>query len=401
MLLNIKKRTLLGKNNLKPYNYQEQALQAWLKYKRGIIALPTGSGKSYLAAMALSSVKCSAIFLLPTIDLLMQWHKNLNSFFKEKIGILGGGSFQIEHITVSTYDSARIHATRLGNRFALIVFDECHHLGGVGYSEMARAFIAPYRLGLSATPDQDEFRESVIIDILGSIIYQKEINELSGNYLANYEIKTIYVDLEEEEKKLYQYHRDIYLTFRKRYFSYGSNKWEDFIFHANRSKKGRLALKSFHTQKSISYYAKNKIKALIRILSENCNERILIFTHDNKTAYHLSNLLFIPVITHEIGIKERKQCLKKFKEGKWNFLISTRVLNEGVDIPEANIAIIISGNSTVKEQIQRLGRILRRKTDNKKAILYELVTNDTTEIYTSRRRKEHIALQKKSDKSSF
>ena len=104
------------------YSYQKEAMKKWSEQKRGILVLPTGSGKSILAAMIMEKINRSTLVLVPTIELLIQWHKNLKEYFSCKIGMLGGGSKEIEPITVSTYDSARIYHEKLGNTFCLIVF---------------------------------------------------------------------------------------------------------------------------------------------------------------------------------------------------------------------------------------------------------------------------------------
>ena len=374
-----------------PYFYQKEAMKKWSLNKTGILALPTGSGKSALAAMLIEKIQRSTIVLVPTIELLLQWHKNLTEIFNCTVGILGGGKKEIADLTVSTYESARIYQDKLGNKFCFIVFDECHHLGSEANSQTAKSYIAPYRLGLSATPDDEEYRSEVVKDVLGEVVYEKKITELSGNYLADYHTKTIFVELTDEEKEQYLYHRNIYLAFKKQVVGFQSS-WQDFIFQASRSKKGRLALQSFYQQKQISLAAKNKFIKLIEILYKHKGEQVLIFTNDNKTAFRLGLYLLLPVITHEIKSSERKMILENFHSGKWNIIISTRVLNEGIDVPSANVAVIISGNSTVREQVQRLGRILR-KQEGKRAYLYELVTAKTGEYYTSQKRKKHIALQ--------
>ena len=373
-----------------PYYYQKEAMYAWSKQKRGILVLPTGSGKSVLAAMIIDKIQRSTIVIVPTIELLNQWHQNLKQFFNCQIGILGGGNKNILPITVSTYESAIIYQNQIGNKFCLMVFDECHHLGSNASYQMAKSFIAPYRLGLTATPNEEIERTELIRDVLGEILYEKMIVDLSGNYLADYKLKTLLVELTPKEQDQYFYHRSIYSNYKKS-LGYLQN-WQDFVFHASKNAKGRKALESFAIQKQIAYFTQNKLLKLIELLYQHQKDRILIFTNDNKTTYTLSNYLLLPVITHEIKNSERKKILEKFHSGEWRILISTRVLNEGVDLPSANVAIIISGNSTIREQVQRLGRILR-KQQGKKAYLYELVTAGTIEYFISKKRKQHIALQ--------
>lgn len=378
--------------DFRPFDYQQEALDVWSRSKRGIAVLPTGTGKSFLAAMAVQAIQRSTLILAPTIDLILQWQKILEEWFRCPIGLLGGGSSEIEDITVSTYDSARNYADSLGNRFGLMIFDECHHLPSPAYSDMARAYIAPYRLGLSATINCEEERIRILSELIGRVVYQREIQHLSGSFLSPYTVETIEVELTEEERRLYEFHRSIYRDFRDRVpVRFGSaNSWERFVFACYRTAEGREALKSFGIQKQIAIAARNKIDALVRILIEHQKERVLIFTNDNKTAYLISSLLLLPLITHETKAKERKTILGNFRNGVWPFIVNSRILNEGVDVPEANIAVVVSGTSTVREHVQRLGRILRKK-EGKRAILYELVTVDTGEVFTSRRRREHGA----------
>jgi len=390
-----KKLQLPMKTEFTAHDYQAEALEAWLKTKRGMVVLPTGTGKSFLAALIMEQIQRSTLILAPTIDLILQWQKTLQELFERPIGLLGGGSSEIEDITVTTYDSARIHADWLGNRFCLMIFDECHHLPSPGYAEMARAYIAPYRLGLTATPNVETDRQNLMQDLLGYTLYTKQIQQLAGEFLAPYKVETIAVELTYEEREAYDHHRGIYLNFREQTPSLPGkgSSWERFVMVCYRTPEGRNALRSFAIQKQISVAAQGKMEALADILVRHNQERIIIFTNDNKTAYYISILFLLPLITHETKAKERKLILENFRNGTWPFLVNSRVLNEGVDVPEANIAVIISGTSTVREHVQRLGRILRKKA-KKKAILYELVTEDTGEIYTSRRRREHGAYAK-------
>jgi superfamily II DNA or RNA helicase len=101
-------------------------------------------------------------------------------------------------------------------------------------------------------------------------------------------------------------------------------------------------------------------------------------------VYRISEQFFVPAITHETGIKERREWLEAFNEGKVLALATSKVLNEGVNIPAASVAIVLSGSGSTREHIQRLGRILR-KQPGKEAVLYE-VQNETTEEHISRRR---------------
>ncbi len=102
-------------------------------------------------------------------------------------------------------------------------------------------------------------------------------------------------------------------------------------------------------------------------------------------VYRISEQFLIPSITHETGIKERREWLAAFNKGDVLALATSKVLNEGVNIPDASVAVVLSGSGSTREHIQRLGRILRKRPD-KEATLYEVVTRDTTEEHISRRR---------------
>jgi superfamily II DNA or RNA helicase len=114
----------------------------------------------------------------------------------------------------------------------------------------------------------------------------------------------------------------------------------------------------------------------------------LVFTNDNATVYRISQELLIPAITHHTPVKERHEILQRFREGDYKILVASHVLNEGVDVPDARVAIILSGTGSEREYVQRLGRVLRKGTDqNKLAILYEVIAENTSEEGTSQRRR--------------
>src|SRR5207244_9750630 len=114
-----------------PFPHQTEALETWWRDGgRGVVVLPTGTGKTFLAILAIARAGRPALVVTPTIDLLNQWYGELLAAFNVPVGLLGGGYYDIQPLTVTTYDSAYIHLERWGNRFGLVVFDECHHLPG-------------------------------------------------------------------------------------------------------------------------------------------------------------------------------------------------------------------------------------------------------------------------------
>ena len=345
-----------------------------------------------MAELAIAETARSTLVVAPTLDLVGQWHDRLKTAFGGPVGMLGGGHHEVEDITVSTYDSAAIHMGRYGDRFGLLVFDEVHHLGAPGYLSAAAACIAPYRLGLTATWETEAAREDALTEIIGDVVYEKTITELSGEFLADYETVRIQVQLTDEEQTEYAMARAEFTQFvRAKRIPLGSPRgWQTFLRHAAQSKTGRSAFQAYQRSRKIAHGTEQKLNVLSDLLLSEHKRRTIVFTHDNETAYKVSKLFLVPCISHQTDIKERRAILQAFEDGTLPVIVTSRVLNEGVDMPAAEVAIVLSGTGTVREHVQRLGRILR-PGDNKQAILYEIVAADTAEVNTSSRRRRHDA----------
>jgi superfamily II DNA or RNA helicase len=381
------------KSQLSPYPHQTDALDAWTQAgKRGIIELPTGAGKTILAVLAMAKTQRPTLIVVPTIDLLIQWQKVLQTFFDQEIGVVGGGSRERLPITVTTYDSATFNTEFWGDQFGLLICDECHHLPAPAYQFIADGTIAPFRLGLTATLERNDGKESVCERLLGRPCFSLPIDALEGKYLAPYEVRRVPVELSAGERKRYEESRKVYIDFlRKSHVSLNQpNGWAQFIMHCQRSAEGKAAFSAYREQRKISFCSSAKKDALWDVLVAHKNDRVIVFTEDNETVYQLSHQLFFPVITHQTKVSERKKLLKAFSEGSLPVLLTSKVLNEGVDVPEANIGIVLSGSGSVREHVQRLGRILRKRP-GKRAILYEIFSDSSAESGVSERRRQHRA----------
>jgi superfamily II DNA or RNA helicase len=373
--------------------YQRAALEAWeIAKRRGVVVLPTGAGKTYVALRAILSAARSALILVPTIDLVQQWATDLEQRLDQPIGRYGGGDRDLQDITVATYDSGILIMPSKGNRFGLLVCDECHHLPAPATAAAAMACIAPFRLGLTATPERTDGGHHALDGLLGSIVHRVDITELEGNYLANYQAEVLEVPLDEDEAQIYQENRERYLSFvRGRGLDFSRpDGWQRFIAEAARAPDGRDVLRAYREQKRISRASRAKLRMVWELLRDHAGERCIIFTDDNATAYAIGRAMVLPVLTHHTKGAERKKLLDAFRSGELPVMATSRVLNEGVDVPEATLGIVVSGTGSVREHVQRLGRILRPR-DGKVAVLYELVSAGTGEAYTSQRRREHTA----------
>lgn len=376
-----------------PHDYQVAALAAWEQAHRlGSIVLPTGAGKTFVALHAIHRVNRSALVVAPTIDLLHQWYARLANAFACEIGVYYGGEKQIQPITVTTYHSAGDLIAQAGNQFKLIIYDEVHHLPAPTWGETALMTPARYRLGLTATYPEAQEQENGrwrVADLIGPIVYEKSIDELVGKQLAEYRTERIRVDLTEEEQRRYDADYALYMAFvRERQLprTHGARWFRELTRLSAFDPAARRALLARQRIQRLLAGAEGKLAMLDKLLREHRQERVLIFTENNAVAYQISCCYLIPAVTYETKAAERKQFLEGFQAGAYPVLVTAKVLNEGVDVPEAKVAIVLGGTAGAREYIQRLGRVLR-KVDNRQAVLYELTVRHTVDESRARRRR--------------
>lgn len=379
---------LSGKTRLR--DYQKEALKAWIAAgRRGVIVLPTGAGKTIVAMAAISHVNAPTIVVVPTIDLLEQWRTNLKKEFRVEVGAYGGGENCLKAITVSTYDSAYIRAEELGNRFLLAVFDEVHHLPAPSYSQIAELFAAPYRMGLTATYVREDEGHRLLPHLVGSIVFELGTADLAGTHLSNYTLEKIFIDLSPDEYTAYENNYEVFRKYlrRKGVKLRNARDFQRFIMRTGTDPYAREALLARNRALDIALNASSKIDALRALLAENADEKILVFTQHNKLVHQINRDFLIPAITHQTPKEERSDILSKFRQGVYTKIVTSRVLDEGIDVPDATLGVILSGTGSSREFIQRLGRLLRKKK-GKRARLVEIVSRDTKEMKISKRRKK-------------
>jgi len=370
--------------------YQREALCAWREGgERGVLELPTGSGKTVIGLAAMEALGTPTLVVVPTIDLLEQWADELETEFDAPVGRLGGGTQQLAALTVSTYDSAYLRAEELGDRFGLVVFDEVHHLGGEGYREVARLLAAPARLGLTATFERPDGAHEVVAELLGPLVYRVSAAELAGEHLAPYDIKRIEVALTPAEREEYDRHQSVftdYLVSSNLQLRSGSD-YQELVKRSGTDPRAREALLAKQRAREVMMNAERKVDELAAILERHRGDRLIVFTAHTELVYRLSERFLLPAITHETGASERREILGRFRRGEYSRVVTANVLDEGVDVPDANVAVVLSGSGSEREFTQRLGRILRPNADGGRALLYELVTEETAEERVARRRR--------------
>ncbi|MEM4721720.1 MAG: DEAD/DEAH box helicase family protein [Candidatus Methanomethylicaceae archaeon] len=374
-----------------PRPYQVDALYSWEDAgRRGVVVLPTGAGKTHVGILAIQQVNAPTIVVVPTIDLMEQWRRRLSLAFSVDVGAYGGGEETLGPLTVSTYDSAYIRAEELGNKFPLIIFDEVHHLPSPGYSQIAELFASPFRLGLTATYEREDGLHSELPRLVGEKVYERKVSEMAGEHLAPFRVQRIYVDLTDQEGE--EYRRNIskfreYLA--KRGLRLRTQKdFQRLVIMSGRDPEAREALLARNRAMEIALNSSLKSEALRKILSET-DDKTIVFTQHNQLVYRLSREFLIPAITHETPKDERSEILNMFREGRYRVIVTSKVLDEGIDVPDASLGIILSGTGSKREFIQRLGRLLR-KVEGKEARLIEIVSRSTAEARTSHRRRSAL-----------
>lgn len=378
---------------LTPRPYQDEALAAWLLAEgRGVVVLPTGAGKTVLALMAIERLKTRTLIVVPTIELLYQWQSAVVERLgvsKSKVGIVGDGRKEQRPITISTYASAAMPNAQIAGT-GLLICDEAHHLPSPSYSTIAERAGAPYRLGITATPERGDGAEQALYRLLGPLVYARTPDELSAEgHLAKFRERRIYVDLSQEEALRYGVLMSEWKWFLARnrgMLARGGDFFGELIRRSGSDPAARSALRAHHQARMIALNAEAKLGEVARLLDAHRADKVLVFSEYTALVDTISRALALPAITYRTAPEERRQILQCFRSGAYSKLVAGRVLNEGVDVPDANIAIVVSGNSTPREHIQRLGRIIRPKPNE--AVLYELVTRFTGEVSAARKRRK-------------
>jgi superfamily II DNA or RNA helicase len=376
-----------------PHDYQLAALAAWDQAgRRGSIVLPTGAGKTFVAIQAISRVNRSTVVIAPTIDLLHQWYARLVNAFAADVGVYYSGEKKILPLTVTTYHSAGDLIAGYGNAFKLTIFDEVHHLPAPSWGEAALMAPAPLRLGLTATyPEEHEQMNGRwrVDDLIGPIVYTKRIEDLVGQQLAHYRTQRIRIDLSPEERARYDADYAIYIEFvrsQQLQRHYGPKWLMELMRLSATDPQARRALLARQRLLQLLGCCEGKFTVLDALLREYATERVLVFTEHNAVVYDIAHRHLIPAITHETSAAERKHILDGFQTGHYRVIVTSKVLNEGVDVPEAKIAIVLGGTSGAREYIQRLGRVLR-KVENRQAVLFEVIARKTIEESKAQRRR--------------
>lgn len=339
------------------YKFQKEALKNWVKAgARGVVVVPTGGGKTFIGMSALYYMSVPTLICVTTIELARQWRQRLKEYLGIHSGLLGGGIQEIDDVTVAIYNSAVNYIDLIRDRFDLIVFDECHHVPAKTFREVAFKLKARKRLGLSATPKRVDRNEALIFFSVGDVVYQAKYEEMVKLKLAApLKYYRLYVKLTPDEERKY-----------------------------TAELNGNSSPNKIHKLMKIAFSAKEKYETLKKLVTTLPDDRILVFCQyvdQADKAYKAVREVAkgqVALLTGSTNAKLRRKYFEEFKEGKKRILVTTSVLDEGIDVPDAETAIILSGTGTERQMIQRIGRVIRYRP-GKVAKVIEIVAKNTVE----------------------
>lgn len=374
---------------------QQDALAAWRQARcRGQVIMPTGTGKTEVALAAMAAVNVATLVVAPVRDLMYQWHQRILRRTGFDAGIVGDSCRDPRAITVTTYDSAYIHMAEIGAHFGLVIFDEEHHLPGNSYREAAALCPAPMRLGLTATPHRADGRHADLLWLVGPVAYDLPLSRAKGDTLADYDVVRVPVALKADEQARYNRASEVV-----RRYMYEQNKknrgytLKELCADAGKDPEARKVQKYYYAKRAIEDRAEEKLRVLEDLFQLHSGERVIVFAGSNMMAMDISRRFLVPTLLAHSRKKERIAVLEGFAAGNIPVVVANQVLDEGVDVPEAKVAIVVGGQSSTRQAKQRLGRILR-KSRGQRATLYEVVCEDTNEVERSRDRRRSDAFER-------
>jgi len=380
-------RPISFRGQLRPY--QEEALAKWeANGHRGIIALPTGAGKTVIAIAGIARLGVKTLVVVYTKEQVKQWIDSILKFTDAgaMVGAFYGDEKRIAPITVTTYQTAYRKVKLFTRYFALVVFDEAHHVPADKFRRIATMMAAPYRLGLSATIEREDGKHVEIFPLLGGIVYHTSPGELARQgYLAAAILRTVRVELKPEEKRKYERLRRLYQQLAR------GRTVKELVEAARRGDPdAKEALRVASEMRRIIQYSEAKLSEATRLIKREVSKgsKVIVFTQYKAQAEEIARRVGGLLIHGGLDKRARERALDLFKSLPSGVLVVTTVGDEGLDIPDANVGVLLSGTSSQRQFVQRLGRLLRPKPgNNNKAVLYEIIVAGTSEEYQSRKRK--------------
>ncbi|MFB2554815.1 DNA repair helicase XPB [Herbiconiux liangxiaofengii] len=349
-------------------DYQQQAVANFAEHGSGVVVLPCGAGKTLVGAGAMAAVKTNTLILVTNTVSARQWRAELlkrTSLTEDEIGEYSGQVKEVKPVTIATY---QILTAKRGGAYAhlelldaldwgLVVYDEVHLLPAPVF-KLTADLQARRRLGLTATLVREDGRESDVFSLIGPKRFDAPWKEIEAQgYISPAECFEVRVDLPFEERMAYAAAAD--------------------------DERYRMAAT-----------APAKLDATRRLIERHRGERILVIGQYLDQLEQLSESLGAPQITGATPVPERERLFQAFRDGEEKILVVSKVANFSIDLPEASVAIQVSGSfGSRQEEAQRLGRLLRPKESGLTASFYTLVARDTVDQEFAQNRQRFLAEQ--------
>lgn len=387
------------------YGWQADALGAWRgQGRRGIVEAVTGTGKSRLGIEAIADALVSgqrAAVLVPTQELQEQWATTLGGHLPKsvRIGRLGGGgqdTLRSRDVVVSIVNSARHGGLRAPDG-ALLVADECHRYAS---PENRTALVDEFatRLGLTATLERPDRLDRHLTDYLGAACFTMGYAQaIAEEVTAHFMVGLVGVPMSDDEASEYDRFSkrigDLATTLIQRH-RFPSKPFHQFLRAVNQAAETRghpaeriaqQLLNTMYARRHLLATSTSKIAAAAALAPAiKSAGGTLVFTDSIDTSEAVGAILksqgvAIETIHSEHSREHRRSALRRFGAGRIDAVVAPKVLDEGIDVPEADLAVIVAGSSTRRQMVQRLGRVLRRKRDGRLARLAVLFLEGTVE----------------------
>ncbi|WP_407320596.1 DNA repair helicase XPB [Isoptericola halotolerans] len=351
-----------------PRPYQAQAVDGFWHGGSGVVVLPCGAGKTIVGAGAMARSGTTTLILVTNTVSARQWRDELirrTSLTEDEIGEYSGSRKEIRPVTIATYQvlttkrkGVYTHLELLDARdWGLVVYDEVHLLPAPIF-RMTADLQARRRLGLTATLVREDGREDEVFSLIGPKRYDAPWKDIEAQgYIAPADCVEVRLTLPEHERMLY-----------------ATAEPED---------KYRLAA-----------CAPGKNRVVERLVAQHPDDQVLIIGQYIDQLEELAGHLDAPLITGATTVRERQKLFGAFRSGEISRLVVSKVANFSIDLPEASVAVQVSGSfGSRQEEAQRLGRVMRPKQDGRTAHFYAVVARDTVDQDFAAHRQRFLAEQ--------
>jgi len=365
--------------------YQREALREFfLNDCRGIVEMPTGVGKTIVALFAIKMVGEKTAIIVPTIPLAYQWYEKIKKC-GASCSLYYGGEKRISKITIFVVNSAVTNGFNLLDNFSFFILDEIHHYASPVFSKLLEKLDGKKVLGLSATVQRIDGRHHLLLSKI-PLIYRMSIKEASENgFVAPINLHKVMTQMTKEERKEYDECEE---TLRKARIILGTlnpDKLRECTNDPDTRELALAALSALAKRRTILSNVKDKMSKVLEICRKHTNEKILLFSESIESIENIKRFL----VQH--GVKcgtyhskkhknKNKRIMEAWSNNKIQVLLSCKALDEGIDVPECSVGIIIAGTSSTRQMVQRIGRIIRPK-QGKTAKIYVVYVPNTVEAY--------------------